>query len=144
MGADSLVGKGGGMKIGILLGLTLLASSVAAQLNPNIIMQNSNPARQYDPTRSMEQAQRIRLMQEQECMMAAQREALDRQGKHEEQYKQGFEDGLKKGFGNGSQGTFKDFQANYPMIETNAVRNMASAVFTLERPDDFRNLIDQT
>ena len=83
-------------------------------------------------------------MQEQARMMEAQRQALQQQGVSEENYTKGFEDGLKKGFESGKDATFKDFQANYPAIETNAIRNMANAVFTMEIPDNFRNLIDQT
>ncbi len=122
--------------------LALLGSPLFAQLNPNIIIQNADPSRQPDFLRSMEQAQRIRLMREQERMMAAQREAFAR-NLVEENYRKGFEEGLKKGFDEGKESTLNDYRANFPMIEQTVIRNMANTVFTTNNPDDFRTLIAQ-
>ncbi len=132
------------MSVKVITGIAFIVSPLLGQLNPNIPLQ---AGRGVAPIRMqmdhMEQAMRIRLLQEQQRMLAAQRELMSNQAM-EENYRKGFEEGLKAGFENGAQATIKDFQSNYPMIEASAVRNMANAVFTLERPDDFRLLIGQT
>lgn len=129
-----------------LIAFALVASSLASQtrLDPNIILQAGQPQVQIvPPWVAAEAAGRVRLMQEQARMLEAQRKALEQQGGNEQKYKEGFEDGLKKGFEAGKEAAYKDFKDNYQIIEANAVRGLANAVFNLEGADNFRSLIDQ-
>jgi flagellar biosynthesis/type III secretory pathway protein FliH len=89
-----------------------------------------------------EQAARIRLMQEREREMAANREAMAK-GRIEQNYRQGYEAGLKQGFDDGRDATLKDFRANFLMLEQTIIRKMANILFTTENPDEFRNMIAQ-
>jgi len=120
----------------------IVASTLSAQTDFSKIYGQANKPTVplQNPMDAYEQAMRIKLMQEQQADMAAQREAMGRQ-LIEANYKRGFEDGLKKGFQDGSEATYKVVKENMPSIGQTIIRNLANLIFDAENPDQFRDLI---
>lgn len=132
------------MRIGFLFSIVILCTAnLIGQTNTDIyrnLGQGVTPIQ--SPLAIAEQAMRIRLMQEQERMMAAQREAMSHQVV-EENFKKGYETGIADGFENCKKAMLKEFQEYLPTLEQQILSNSMRYVFTATSATDLQAAVAQ-
>lgn len=126
-----------------VIALALFSIPLFAQLDPNIILRSGQQNPGYTPPWVVaEAAMRVRLMQEQERMMAAQREAMSRQAV-EENFKKGYETGITDGFENCRKAMLQQFQEYLPTLQQQIIQDAMRSIFTAASVTDLQAAVAQ-
>lgn len=121
-----------GMRCFALICLISTVQVAAQGLDPNIILQgskmSSEQAQESPILRGMEQAARIKLLQQQAAMLQAQREQMQTQSLGTD-YKIGFEAGMKAGYQAGVDAYANQFNADRATYERSVMTKFADSIF---------------